>query len=105
MARPPSQRPLLSVKNRRVGLPAGRTGSRFPCPWKERSPMERTSGEQRSVERRVRTSGLLLAWACAALGASAGAQKAYVTNATSGDVTVIDTLTNTVRSTIPVGLS
>src|SRR5262245_3280084 len=49
----------------------------------------------------LRWSSLLCA--VAALGPAADAQKAYVTNSASGNVSVIDTLTSTVVGTIPVG--
>jgi YVTN family beta-propeller protein len=48
---------------------------------------------------------LALTLACLLGPASTHAQNAYITNADSGTVSVIDTATDTVSATIPVGLS
>ena len=54
----------------------------------------------------LRTSGLIAAFAFAGILGSAQtlAQNAYITNASSNNVSVIDTATNTVTATIPVGV-
>ena len=52
-----------------------------------------------------RRSGLLALGAAFALALDASAQKAYVTNASSHDVSVIDQATLTLVATVPVGLN
>jgi YVTN family beta-propeller protein len=48
---------------------------------------------------------LALTLACLLAPALARAQNAYITNQSSNTVSVIDTVTNTVSATIPVGLT
>src|SRR5260370_39636792 len=53
----------------------------------------------------VKKFALALALTCALVPASSRAQNAYITNVSSNTVSVIDTVTNTVIATIPVGLN
>jgi YVTN family beta-propeller protein len=53
----------------------------------------------------VKKVALAVALTCALVPASSRAQNAYITNVSSNTVSVIDTVTNAVIATIPVGLN